>query len=94
MYMLSALLFFLIGGMEAMTLRAQLALPNLKLLTPELYNQVFTMHGTTMIFLVLVPVLTGFGIYMVPLMIGARDLSFPRLAAVSFWLQVSGGLVL
>jgi cytochrome c oxidase subunit I len=94
MYMLSALLFFLIGGMEAMTLRAQLALPNLKLLTPELYNQVFTMHGTTMIFLVLVPVLTGFGLYVAPLMIGASDLAFPRVAALSFWLQVCGGLVL
>lgn len=94
MYMLSALLFFLIGGMEAMTLRAQLVLPNLKLLTPELYDQVFTMHGTTMIFLVLIPVLTGFGIYMAPLMIGSSDLAFPRLAALSFWLQLSGGLVL
>jgi cytochrome c oxidase subunit I len=94
MYMLSALLFFLIGGMEAMALRAQLSLPNLKVLTPELYNQIFTMHGTTMIFLVVVPVLTGFGIYMAPLMIGATDLAFPRLAMVSFWLQVSGGLAL
>jgi cytochrome c oxidase subunit I len=94
MYMLSALLFFLIGGMEAMTLRAQLALPNLKLLTPQLYNQVFTMHGTTMIFLVVVPVLTGFGLYMAPLMIGASDLAFPRLAALSFWLQLCGGIVL
>ncbi len=94
MYILSALLFFLAGGMEAMALRAQLALPNLKLLTPQLYNQVFTMHGTTMIFLVVMPVLTGFGLYMAPLMIGASDLAFPRLAAFSFWLQVCGGVLL
>jgi len=94
MYILSALLFFLAGGMEAMVLRAQLALPNLKLLTPQLYNQVFTMHGTTMIFLVVMPVLTGFGLYMAPLMIGAGDLAFPRLAAFSFWLQVCGGVLL
>jgi cytochrome c oxidase subunit I len=94
LYMLSALAFFLIGGMEAMTLRAQLALPNLKLLTPQLYNQVFTMHGTTMIFLVVVPALTGFGIYMTPLMIGANDLAFPRLAAAGFWLQLAGGALL
>ena len=75
-------------------MRAQLSLPNLKLLTPELYNQIFTMHGTTMIFLVVMPVLTGFGIYLVPLMIGARDMAFPRLNAVAFWLQVGGGLLL
>ncbi|HEX5430568.1 MAG TPA: cytochrome c oxidase subunit I [Bryobacteraceae bacterium] len=94
LYMFSALLFFLVGGMEAMTMRAQLSLPNLKLLTPETYNQVFTMHGTTMIFLVVMPVLTGFGIYLVPLMIGTRDLAFPRLASLSFWLQVAGGVLL
>ena len=94
MFMLSALLFFLAGGMEAMAMRAQLALPNLKLLTPQLYNQIFTMHGTTMIFLVAMPVLIGFGMYMVPLMIGANDLAFPRLAGLSFWLQVGGGVLL
>ncbi len=94
LYMLSALLFFLVGGMEAMVLRAQLALPNLKLVTPETYNQVFTMHGTTMIFLVVMPVLTGFGVYLTPLMIGASDMAFPRLNAFSFWLQLCGGLLL
>ena len=93
-YMLSALVFFLIGGLEAMVMRAQLSLPNLKLLTPELYNQVFTMHGTTMIFLVMMPVLTGFAMYLVPLMIGAPDLAFPRLSAIAFWLQFAGGLLL
>src|SRR5271156_964871 len=91
---LSALLFFLAGGMEAMVMRAQLAAPNLKLVTPELYNQVFTMHGTTMIFLVAMPVLTGFGVYLTPLMIGANDMALPRLGALSFWLQLFGGVLL
>jgi cytochrome c oxidase subunit I len=94
MYMLSALLFAMAGGVEAMAMRAQLAQPNLKLLTPQLYNQIFTMHGTTMIFLVVVPVLIGFGIYLVPLMIGANNLAFPRLTALGFWLQTSGGVLL
>lgn len=93
-YILSALAFFLVGGMEAMALRAQLAMPNLKLLTPDQYNQIFTMHGTTMIFLVVTPVLIGFGIYLVPLMIGASEMVFPRLNALSFWLQLAGGLLL
>jgi cytochrome c oxidase subunit 1/cytochrome c oxidase subunit I+III len=94
LYMISALVFFLIGGAEAMVMRAQLTLPNLKLLTPGAYNQIFTMHGTTMIFLVVMPVLTGFAVYLVPLMIGASDLAFPRLSAIAFWLQVAGGLLL
>src|SRR5271169_4222686 len=92
--MLSALLFFLAGGMEAMVMRAQLAAPNLKLISPETYNQVFTMHGTTMIFLVVMPVLTGFGVYLIPLMIGAHEMAFPRLSAIAFWLQIAGGLLL
>src|ERR1700758_16810 len=85
-YMLSALLFSLAGGMEAMVMRAQLAAPNLKLLAPETYNQIFTMHGTTMIFLVAMPVLIGFGVYLIPLMIGASDMAFPRLNALGSWL--------
>ncbi len=94
LYMLSALLFFLAGGMEAMVMRAQLAAPNLKLIAPETYNQMFTMHGTTMIFLVAMPVLTGFGVYLVPLMIGANEMALPRLGALSFWMQFFGGLLL
>ena len=94
LYMLSALLFFLAGGLEAMVMRAQLAAPNLKLIAPEVYNQMFTMHGTTMIFLVAMPVLTGFGVYLVPLMIGANETALPRLGALSFWLQFFGGLLL
>ena len=94
LYMLSALLFMLAGGMEAMVMRAQLAAPNLKLITPEIYNQMFTMHGTTMIFLVSMPVLTGFAVYLVPLMIGANEMALPRLGALSFWLQLFGGILL
>ena len=94
LYMFSALVFFIVGGAEAMVMRAQLSLPNLKLLTPDLYNQIFTMHGTTMIFLVVMPVLMGFGVYLVPLMIGAEEMAFPRLNATAFWLQVAGGLLL
>jgi cytochrome c oxidase subunit 1/cytochrome c oxidase subunit I+III len=94
LYMLSALLFFLAGGMEAMVMRAQLAAPNLKLIAPEVYNRMFTMHGTTMIFLVAMPVLTGFGVYLTPLMIGANDMALPRLGALSFWLQFFGGVLL
>jgi cytochrome c oxidase subunit I len=94
LYMLSGLLFFFAGGMEAMVMRAQLVQPNLKLVTPQLYNQIFTMHGTTMIFLVVVPVLIGFGIYMTPLMIGGSELAFPALSALGFWLQICGGVLL
>src|ERR1700761_3992786 len=94
LYMLPALVFSLAGGMEAMVMRAQLAAPNLKLLAPETYNQIFTMHGTTMIFLVAMPVLTGFGVYLIPLMIGANETALPRLGALSFWLQFFGGVLL
>ncbi len=94
LYMLLALFFFLVGGVEAMLMRAQLALPNLKFLAPEAYDQTFTMHGTTMIFLVVTPVLIGFSTYLVPLMIGARDLAFPRLNALGFWLQLAGSVLL
>ncbi|KAB2826254.1 MAG: cytochrome ubiquinol oxidase subunit I, partial [Candidatus Dadabacteria bacterium] len=70
MYLLATLIFFLIGGVEALMIRMQLVQPNNQLLTPELYNQLFTMHGTTMIFLVVMPFLVGVGVYLVPLMIG------------------------
>ncbi|MBV9506302.1 MAG: cytochrome c oxidase subunit I [Acidobacteriia bacterium] len=94
LYMLLALFFLLVGGVEAMLMRAQLALPNLKFLSPEAYDQVFTMHGTTMIFLVVTPVLIGFTVYLIPLMIGARDMAFPRLNALGFWLQLCGSILL
>ena len=94
MYLLGAFFFFLVGGVLALMMRVQLAVPNSHFLSPEVYNQLFTMHGTTMVFLVLVPMLVGFATYMVPLMIGARDMAFPRLNALSFWVQIFGGVML
>jgi len=94
LYIVTALLWFVAGGILALLMRAQLATPNEHFLTGNSYNEVMTMHGTTMIFLVIVPILAGFGNYLVPLMIGARDMAFPRLNALSFWLYMLGGLVL
>ena len=94
MYLLGAFVFFLVAGVLALLMRIQLAVPNNHFLSPQVYNQFFTMHGTTMIFLVVVPLLVGFATYMVPLMIGARDMAFPRLNALSFWVQLFGGLML
>ena len=94
MYLLASLTFFLVGGLEALLMRIQLGTPNNTFLSPEAYNQIFTMHGTTMIFLVVVPMLVGFATYFVPLMIGARDMAFPRLNAFSFWIFLFGGLLL
>src|SRR3954447_14984757 len=94
MYGAAALFFFLIGGTEALLIRLQLAQPNGKLLSADLYNQVFTMHGTTMIFLVVMPIGAAFMNYLMPLQIGARDVAFPRLNAVSFWIFLFGGVVL
>src|SRR3954465_10316908 len=93
MYLVLPFAFFIIGGVEALLIRLQLAVPNNDLLTPQTYNQLFTMHGTTMIFLFVVPVMAGFGNYFVPLMIGARDMAFPTLNALSFWLLCAGGIV-
>jgi heme/copper-type cytochrome/quinol oxidase subunit 1 len=86
MYMVLTFVFFLMGGVEALLMRLQLAVPNNTLISGEHYNQLLTLHGTTMIFLFVVPVMAGFGNYFVPLMIGARDMAFPRLNALSFWL--------
>ena len=94
MYIGCGLVFFLVGGLEASVMRLQLARANSDLISPETYNQLFTMHGTTMVFLVGMPVLLGFGNYLVPLMIGARDMAFPRLNAFGFWLFIFGGLLL
>src|SRR5437588_490640 len=94
MYILTALVFFVLAGFLAVLMRAQLATPGEKLLTKGSYNEVMTMHGTTMIFLVVVPIMAGFGNFLVPLMIGARDMAFPRLNALSYWLYLLGGLVL
>ncbi len=94
LYMVTALVFFVIGGIEALFIRLQLAVPNNTLLQPDTYNMLFTMHGTTMIFLVAMPVLFGLANYFVPLQIGARDMAFPRLNAFSFWLVPFGGILL
>ena len=94
MYLLVSLFFFGVGGIEALLMRIQLARPENTFLSPQAYNQIFTMHGTTMIFLVAMPVLTGFANYLVPLMIGARDVAFPRLNALGLWLLVLGGSLL
>jgi cytochrome c oxidase subunit 1 len=94
LYIGTALIFFVIGGFMALLIRTQLATPQEHLLTKNAYNGVVTMHGTTMIFLVIVPILAGFGNYLVPLMIGARDMAFPRLNALSYWLYLMGGIVL
>ncbi|GCF08309.1 cytochrome c oxidase subunit I [Dictyobacter arantiisoli] len=92
MYLITGFFFFVVGGMEALLIRTQLALPNGKVLDPDTYNQIFTMHGTTMIFLFVIPVLSGFGNYIVPLMIGARDMAYPRMNAFGFWLLLFGGI--
>src|SRR5580658_5566188 len=94
LYLLTALFFFAVGGVEALLIRIQLALPNNTFLSPDVFNQIFTMHGTTMIFLAVMPTLFGFANYFVPLMIGARDMAFPRLNAMSYWLLPFGGLLL
>lgn len=93
-YILTALFFFVIGGAEALLLRIQLAFPGNDFLSPDAYNQLFTMHGTTMVFLVGMPVLVGFANYFVPLMIGARDMAFPRLNALGYWMLPLGGFLL
>src|SRR2546422_7690579 len=94
LYGVTAFTFFLIGGVEALLMRSQLATPNGKVLTANEYNQLFTMHGTTMIFLVVMPTAAAFGNYLVPLMIGARDVAFPRLNAFGYWAFLAGGLFL
>src|SRR5215216_449345 len=92
MYLVTTFVFFVLGGVEALLMRLQLGQADNTLLSPQTYNALFTMHGTTMVFLFVVPVWAGFGNYFVPLMIGARDMAFPKLNALSYWLFVAGGL--
>ena len=94
MYVAVGLVFLVIAGAEATAMRVQLAWPGLRIVPPETFNRLFTMHGTTMVFLVGIPIVFGFGNYLVPLMIGARDLAFPRLNAFGFWILLFGGLLL
>ena len=93
MYLVGSWIFFMVGGVEALMMRLQLAQADNTLVTPQTYNALVTLHGTTMVFLFLMPMIAGFGNYLVPLMIGARDMAFPRLNALSFWLFVAGGVV-
>jgi cytochrome c oxidase subunit 1 len=94
MYVVSGLVFLAVAGLEASAMRVQLAWSGLHVLPPATFNQLFTMHGTTMVFLVGIPIVFGFANYLVPLMIGARDLAFPRLNAFGFWAFLFGGLLL
>src|SRR5258705_1993700 len=94
LYIVYALIFLVIGGVEALVMRIQLIRPHNDFVSPQVFNRMFTMHGTTMIFFVAMPLVFGFANYLVPLMIGARDMAFPRLNAFSFWLTAFGGLLL
>jgi len=93
LYMATAFVFFMVGGAEALLMRLQLGAPENNFLDPATYNSLLTMHGTTMVFLFVVPMMSGFANYFVPLMIGARDMAFPRLNALSYWLFLAGGVV-
>ncbi|MDP9293334.1 MAG: cytochrome c oxidase subunit I [Actinomycetota bacterium] len=94
LYLFTTFLFFILGGVEALLMRIQLGVPDNTFLEPEKYNALFTMHGTTMVFLFVIPIMAGFANYLVPLMIGARDMAFPRLNAWSYWMLLFGGIVL
>lgn len=94
LYLIYAIIFLLVGGAEAIAIRIQLATPNSHFLSPDTYNRLFTMHGTTMVFLMGMPFLFGLANYVVPLQIGARDMAFPRLNAFSFWVTAFGGIML
>jgi len=91
LYVVYALIFLVVGGIEATLMRIQLIRPHNAFVSPQAFNQLFTMHGTTMIFFVAMPMVFGFANYLVPLMIGARDMAFPRLNAFSFWMTAFGG---
>lgn len=92
-FMFTAFLFFLLGGVQALLMRLQLAVPENDLLGPEIYNQLFTMHGSTMMYLVILPFLEGLAIYLLPLMLGTREMAFPRMSAFSYWVYLFGGML-
>ncbi len=93
-FIVTAFVFFALGGIEAALMRIQLARPENDFLGPDLYNQIFTMHGSTMMFLFAVPIVTALGLYLVPLMIGTRNMAFPRLSNFSYWTYLTGGVLL
>src|SRR2546427_5437131 len=94
LYLINSFAFFAVAGIFALLMRTELARPGTQIFAPHAYNQLFTMHGTLMIFLVIFPLLAGFGNYFVPLQIGALDMAFPRINALSFWLLPVGGLTI
>ena len=94
MYLVLTFVFFMLGGTEALLIRLQLSQADNTLLDPETYNQLITMHGTTMVFLFVVPVMAGFANYFVPLMIGARDMAFPLLNMLSFWTMIPASVIM
>ncbi|MYG77603.1 MAG: cytochrome ubiquinol oxidase subunit I, partial [Acidimicrobiaceae bacterium] len=94
LYGASAMFFFLVGGVEALLIRLQLAAPEGSVLGADVYNQVYTMHGVTMVFLFIMPLAAAFANYFIPLQIGARDVAFPRLNALSYWIWLSGAIFL
>ncbi|MFZ3329512.1 MAG: cytochrome c oxidase subunit I [Candidatus Acidiferrales bacterium] len=94
LYILYALFFFVVGGVEALIMRIQLIVPHNHFVSPQVFNRMMTMHGTTMIFFMVMPILFGFGTYLIPLMIGTRDMAFPRLNAFGFWMTAFGGVLL
>jgi len=94
LYVVNSFIFFFLGGILALGIRTELAIPGVQFVDGEVYNQLFTMHGTTMIFLFIIPMLVGFGNYVVPLQIGAPDMAFPRINALSFWMLPLGGILL
>jgi cytochrome c oxidase subunit 1 len=93
MYIVASLMFFVLGGTEALLIRLQLGTPDNTLLDPHTYNSILTMHGVTMVFLFVIPIMAGFGNYIAPIQIGARDMAFPKLNALSFWFFLAGGIV-
>src|SRR3954470_18358446 len=92
LYLYTSLFFFVFGGVEAAIMRWQLRGPNMNVVSAEMYNQLFTMHGTTMVFLAIMPISSIFFNYLIPLQIGARDVAFPRLNAFSYWVYLFGGI--
>src|SRR5688572_33028441 len=92
MYFVTAFFFFLVGGIEALLIRVQLAQPELSVLNADQYNQIFTMHGLTMIFFAVMPLGAAFFNYFLPLQVGARDVAFPRLNALSYWVFLAAGI--
>src|SRR5262249_62157613 len=94
MYIAGGLFYFVVAGLQASTIRLQLAVPDAGIVSPQVFNRLLTLHGTAMVFLVGMPILIGFFNYLLPLMIGARDLAFPRLNSFGYWLWFFGALLL